>query len=230
MFLFLDKLGPMTPLVPNGIDAITSLGEPLRRRLYRAVVDAGSPVSRNDIAAVTGVPRSTAAMHLDRLVAVGLLRAEHRRLSGRTGPGAGRPSKLYTAVAGDLLASAPERHYELAGELLASAAERADRERTSVRAALGMEARAAGKAIGLAHAPLDRALSACGYAPRENAAGDIVLENCPFHALAARHTELVCAANLELLRGIAEATEDDRVAVLEPADGRCCVALHPSGE
>ena len=42
---------------------------------------------------------------------------------------------------------------------------------------------------------------ACGYAPRDDGAGGIALENCPFHALAARHTDLVCGANLELVRG-----------------------------
>jgi predicted ArsR family transcriptional regulator len=217
----------MTSLVPNRTDAIALLGEPLRRRLYRAVVDAGAPVSREHVATVTGIPRSTAALHLDRLAKAGLLATEHRRLSGRAGPGAGRPSTLYSPVAGDLLASAPERHYELAGELLASAAERAEREGTSVRAALGAEARAAGTALGKAHAPLHSALIACGFAPREDADGDIVLENCPFHALAARHTDLMCGANLHLVRGIAEATGDDRDVTLELRNGRCCVALHP---
>jgi len=218
----------MTGLARNGLDTIAALGEPVRRKIYRAVVDAGSPVSRNDAALAVGIPHSTAALHLDRLVRAGLLTAEHRRLTGRSGPGAGRPTKLYSAAEGDLLASAPERHYELAGELLAAAAERADREGVPVRAALGVEAHLAGAAIGAEHAPLENALSACGYAPRDDGAGGIALDNCPFHALAVRHTDLVCGANIELVRGIAAAAGDDRDVTLEPRTGHCCVALHPS--
>ena len=217
----------MTSLGRNDVDALAALGEPVRRSLYRAVVDAGSPLSRDDAAAAVGIPRSTAAVHLGRLVEAGVLTAEYRRLSGRTGPGAGRPTKLYSAASGDLLASMPERHYELAGELLASAAERADREGTTMHAALGVEAHRTGTAIGAAHAPLYNALVACGYAPRDDGAGGIRLENCPFHALAARHTQLICSANVELVRGMAGAAGDDREAVLEPRDAHCCVALHP---
>jgi len=219
----------MTSLGRNDVDALAALGEPVRRNLYRAVVEAGSPLSRDDAAAAVGIPRSTAAVHLGRLVEAGALTAEYRRLSGRTGPGAGRPTKLYSAASGDLLASLPERHYELAGELLASAAERADRDGMTMHAALAVEAHRTGSAIGAAHAPLENALVACGYGPRDDGAGGILLENCPFHALAAHHTQLICSANVELVRGIADAAGDDREAALEPRDGHCCVALHPPG-
>ena len=44
------------------------------------------------------------------------------RLTGRSGPGAGRPAKLYRPRRVDLApASVPERHYDLAGSLLAAA-------------------------------------------------------------------------------------------------------------
>ena len=51
----------MTGLARNGLDTIAALGEPVRRKIYRAVVDAGSPVSRNDAALAVGIPHSTAA-------------------------------------------------------------------------------------------------------------------------------------------------------------------------
>ena len=222
-------LGYMTGLARNNLDALAALGEPVRRALYRAVVASESPLSRDAAAGAVGIPRSTAAVHLDRLVEAGLLTAEHRRLSGRNGPGAGRPTKLYSAAPGDLLASAPERHYELAGDLLASAAERADREGIPVRTALAEEARETGSEIGRAHAPFETALLACGYGPRDDGDGGIVLENCPFHALAGRHTDLICGANLELVRGIADGAGDDREVALEPRAGHCCVAVHPRG-
>jgi len=222
-------LVPKTTLTRNGLEALAALGDPVRRDLYRAVAAAEAPIGRDDAALTVGIPRSTAAFHLDRLVEAGLLTTEHRRLSGRSGPGAGRPRKLYAAASGDLLASMPERHYELVGDLLASAAERADRDGTTMRAALSIEARATGAAIGTAYAPIERALTSCGYEPRGGdegeGEGDILLENCPFHALASRHTALVCAANLDLVAGIAAGAEDDREARLEPRAGHCCVAL-----
>src|SRR3989442_5503090 len=75
--------------------AVTSLSEPERRSLYEHVAAAGDWVSRDDAADAVGIERGTAAHHLDRLAADGLLEVEYRRLSGRQGPGAGRPAKLY---------------------------------------------------------------------------------------------------------------------------------------
>ncbi len=215
----------MEPLAPNRVTAIAALGDPLRRDLYRAVATAAGPVSRDDAAAAVGIPRSTAAFHLDRLAEAGLLRVEYRRLSGKSGPGAGRPAKLYAAASADVIGSVPERHYELAGELLASAMERAEEERMPVRYALVRQAHDTGAAIGTAAGGLDQALAACGYSPAEDADGAVLLENCPFHALAGRHTELVCTANLALLGGVVEATEATRTPVLAPSAGRCCVVL-----
>lgn len=212
-------------VAPNRADVLAALADPTRRSLYRAIVDAGEPISRDAAAAATGIPRSTAALHLDRLAQAGLVTTKFRRLSGRTGPGSGRPAKLYAAAASDMLASIPERHYELAGGILAAGAERADREGTRVRDAIAREARATGAAIGAANQPLERALETCGYEPVTDADGDIVLDNCPFHALATRHTDLVCTTNLELIRGMAAAAGDARQAVLEPRDRHCCVAL-----
>jgi predicted ArsR family transcriptional regulator len=50
------------------------------------------------------------------------------------------------------------------------------------------------------------------------------LRNCPFHAVAQRHPEVVCDMNLALLGGLVEASPG-LAATLEPAPGRCCVAL-----
>jgi len=43
-----------------------------------------------------------AAFHLDKLLEQGLLDVEFRRISGRAGPGAGRPAKLYRLSARQL--------------------------------------------------------------------------------------------------------------------------------
>ena len=103
------------------IAGVASLAEPQRRALYRFVVDRGDAVSKDEAAAAMGVARSVAAFHLERLVADGLLTTEFRRLSGRQGPGAGRPAKLYRRAEGEMSVSLPARQYDLAAGLLAAA-------------------------------------------------------------------------------------------------------------
>ncbi|MGN6218842.1 MAG: helix-turn-helix transcriptional regulator [Microbacterium sp.] len=216
------------PPTPNRADAIAALVDPQRRDLYRLATQR--EVTRDDAAEALGIPRSTAALNLDRLADAGLLTVSYVRRSGRTGPGAGRPAKLYRAAATELAATIPERHYELVGDLLAAAAERADETGIPVRDALAVESFAAGAAIGADAGRLEDALAVCGYAPRAGgaASADLVLENCPFHVLANRHTALICGANLELVRGLAAASGDDRTPVLAPAAGGCCVEIRTS--
>ncbi len=213
--------------MPDRADAVAALADPQRLRLYRLATQRA--IGRDDAAQALGIPRSTAAFHLDRLAGAGLVTVEFVRRSGRSGPGAGRPAKLYRAAATELSVSIPERHYELAGGLLAAAVERSEVRELPIRDALAEEAFGAGAAIGAARRSLTGALTACGYAPREEASGDLILENCPFHALASRHTALICGANLELARGLVAATGDERIPVLAPAEGRCCVEIRVGG-
>ena len=77
------------------IDGVAALAEPTRRRLYDLVAARDEPVGRDDAVEALGISRELAAFHLDRLVEAGLLQTEYRRRNGRTGPGAGRPAKLY---------------------------------------------------------------------------------------------------------------------------------------
>src|SRR3954452_21880701 len=163
----------MDPIAPNRVDAVGVLSDRLRGALYRLVAASDRPLSRDEAAAAAGAPRSTAAFHLDRLVEAGLLEVEHRRLSGRSGPGAGRPTKLYRATQTEIMASVPERHYEVAGELLASSIERAERDGTSARDALAVEAHELGLGIGRSHPSLGDALTLCGYAPSEDGSGGL---------------------------------------------------------
>src|ERR671931_822566 len=95
--------------------------EPLRRKLYLYVVGRGRDVSRDEAARATRVSRALAAFHLDKLVEADLLQATFRRLSGRVGPGAGRPSKLYRRASTQFDLSLPQRRYELAAHVLAQA-------------------------------------------------------------------------------------------------------------
>jgi predicted ArsR family transcriptional regulator len=221
------------------IAGVASLAEPQRRALYRYVVSREDPVSKDEAAAAMGVARSVAAFHLDRLVADGLLTTEFRRLTGRQGPGAGRPAKLYRRAEGDLSVSLPTRQYDLAAGLLARAVDDATRTGTPVGEALTRVATDRGRALGerareaagkrpSRRTRVDAALAVLtdqGYEPRTQGR-EVVLKNCPFHALVDEQRDLVCGMNLDLLSGMVDALGDDVLAArLEPTEGNCCVRL-----
>src|SRR5215203_943623 len=167
------------------VAAVAALAEPTRRRLYDHVVRQPRPVGRDEAAEALDLPRATAAFHLDRLVADGLLDVHYERRTGRTGPGAGRPTKLYRRAECAVSVSLPERRYYVVGELLAEAVTEAQASGEPAAAALG---------------------------------GVVTLINCPFHALARTHTELVCGMNLRLLDGVLDGVADSGLAAeLAPA-------------
>jgi predicted ArsR family transcriptional regulator len=130
------------------LDALSVLGDPVRRRLYQHVAAAPGEVGRDAAADAVGISRSLAAFHLDKLVEAGLLAVSFRRLSGRTGPGAGRPAKVYQRAAGEHAVSVPPRSYDAAARLLAEVVENAglDRELQAAARAAGAAASTAGAA------------------------------------------------------------------------------------
>jgi predicted ArsR family transcriptional regulator len=217
---------------PDPVEGIAALAEPLRRRLYDFVRTQPEPVSRDEAATTLGLPRHTVKFHLDRMAADGLLEAGYARTSGRTGPGAGRPAKLYRRASREFSISLPERSYALAGELMAAAiddsrltgqpvADRLCELAHDHGRALGRTAPAEGDGFHRATVVLDRQ----GYEPRSDGVR-ATLHNCPFHALTDRHAELVCSMNLKLVGGLVEGLGDRCVtARLDPGPDRCCVVL-----
>ena len=91
------------------IAAIASLHEPARRGLYLYVAGRRRDVGRDEAARALRISRALAAFHLDKLVQQGLLETSYRRLSGRRGPGAGRPAKLYRLAARQFTVTLPPR-------------------------------------------------------------------------------------------------------------------------
>ena len=205
--------------------AVASVADPLRRSLYDFVAASSAPVGRDEAAAAIGIARQTAAFHLERLVDDGLLVvAEFKRLSGKTGPGSGRPAKLYVRADVELSVSLPDRQYDLIGGLLAAAIEQSDATGDPVRGSLSQVATTTGQAIGASEESMLGALQHVGYQPHDDGAGGWMLANCPFHRLAAAHTELICNANVALVQGIADGADDaTREARFEPGAGHGCV-------
>ncbi|MEV5383094.1 helix-turn-helix domain-containing protein [Streptomyces sp. NPDC052721] len=233
------------------IDSIAVLQDPVRRRLYEYVAAQGREVGRNEAAEAAGVARTLAAHHLDKLTEAGLLECGSRRLTGRSGPGAGRPAKVYTRARVERSVSLPARDYRTAAELLAEAAEQA-----GLDAGLCAVARRRGEALRGSAAPcggLEEAmkmLAARGYEPylegdesaegaegvqaaegiegTTGAAARVVrMRNCPFHAVAEGFPPLVCGMNLALLEGLF-GTDGAVRARMDARPGECCVVLENS--
>ncbi len=97
---------------------VAALSDPTRRRLYASRPEG---VGREEAAEAAGITRSLAAFHLDRLVEEGLLSTEYRRLTGRSGPGAGRPAKIYRRSGRQISLNLPPKNYELLARLMAQA-------------------------------------------------------------------------------------------------------------
>jgi predicted ArsR family transcriptional regulator len=233
------------------VAAVASLDEPTRRRIYNHVSAHASPLSRDDVAQALGIRGRTAAFHLDRLADLGLLSVSSARRSGRSGPGAGRPAKLYQRSADEVSVSLPPRQYDLAGSLLAGAIEQAQESGQPPRQVLEQRARDFGRDMALEQSPLGEQpghegdsgvpehrdtdalmslLAAHGFEPELTGHG-VVLHNCPFHALAKVHTQLICGMNLHLLDGVLEGLGRTGLrAYLDPAPTRCCVRMGASDQ
>lgn len=194
-------------------------------------------VNRVEVAKEFGVSPKLAAFHLDKLAGEGLLSFRYARPPGRTGPGAGRPAKIYKASEVEVEVSLPERRYDLVGNLLADAitagggpaVERAKSVAFEAGLALGKKARekrrlrppGAERAMAVASEVLEE----YGFEPARTET-EVSLKNCPFHALAQHAPGLVCQMNQGFVDGLMRGLGNETVQVhLEPTEGQCCVRL-----
>ncbi|MBG0816764.1 metalloregulator ArsR/SmtB family transcription factor [Planomonospora sp. ID82291] len=222
----------------NGDDlsAVAALNDPVRRAVYEYVVAQGREVGRNEAAEAVGVQRTLAAFHLDKLVEAGLLEPGFKRLGDRTGPGSGRPAKVYRRAPGERQVSVPPRDYRTLALVLAEAVDLLGGDERAAEAARRAGRRFAGGRGGpagrgdAAQGPepseeLGAVLGRRGYEPYEED-GRLRLRNCPFHVLAEEHPVLVCSMNLALCRGLLEGLgRDPERARSDPRPGECCVSL-----
>lgn len=228
------------------VAAISLLLDPVRWRLYHYIRSSGGAVGRDEAARAVEVSRNLAAFHLDRMASTGLLTVEYRRLTGRSGRGAGRPAKLYRATQRHLVVSVPATRYTLAASILATALEQripdeqpveaARRVALQVGAELGSDLRerlrprdprdGCDDREGCPLAVTEAALEELGYDPVRQPDG-IELRNCPFHELAATHGALTCAMNQALVAGLLPALGADELRADGPREwpGRCCVRI-----
>ena len=205
--------------------ALATLSDPSRRSLYDYVRRQDHPVGREEAAAATAMSRGLAAFHLDKLVDAGLLTARYEPPADQP-RGRGRAPKVYAPAGDGLAITVPERRYELIADILAEAVV-GGREPAGEAAARLAYRR--GRNL-TAHLRGDGAdmlgvLAGLGFEPRSEA-GAVALHNCPFHALAARHTALVCGLNHAFVSGLVDGLGVAGVdTLLAPRAGHCCVEL-----
>jgi predicted ArsR family transcriptional regulator len=115
------------------VERLDGIGASGLRSALLYVRGSPEPVSADDAAAALGVHRSVARGRLERLLRAGLLETSFVRRSGRQGPGAGRPAKLYSPAPEQQALEFPPRHFpalvaRLLDEVPAAGRERALRE------------------------------------------------------------------------------------------------------
>jgi predicted ArsR family transcriptional regulator len=216
--------------------AVALLAEPTRQRLYLYVRERREPVTREEAARHTGVKARLAAFHLDRMADAGLLEVEYRRLSGRVGPGAGRPAKLYSVSSRSFSVVIPQTRYSLAASMMATAlsasgsgvdgAESLQDVATTVGESLGDEIRREARTKGARREAVHRKLKQLGYEPHEQESGEWTLRNCIFSELSMSHRELVCGMNAAFVTGLVGGAHVQSLHVDKrtPRPG-CCVRL-----
>ncbi len=206
---------------------LAALGEPIRRLLYRFVATQPEPVSRDQAAEGIGIARRVAKFQLDKLADDGLLPTHCQRVS-----------EVYRGAHDEIVASLPERHYDLAADILAQAVTAAQQSDPPIGEAIHPAARQTGARLG--HSDTDRngdersgsaatipvLLTAHGYEPVATPSSEdqtqVTLRNCPFRQLAEVHTDLVCGLNLDLLAGLLDNHPSSGLSAhLDPGLRRC---------
>ena len=198
--------------------ALGSLADPVRRQVYEYVAAQDEPVGREQAAAATGDrPAHREVPPRARSSTRGCSTTEFRRLSGRTGPGAGRPAKLYCRAAVEVSVSVPPRSYDLVGSVLAGAVA-SSLDGKPLEEALRDEARGvATRRVRRTPGPARSSSGSTGlmqgegFEPTIEDAG-LTLRNCPFDALAKEQPALVCGVNLDYVGGALEGLGCDATA------------------
>jgi predicted ArsR family transcriptional regulator len=216
--------------------AVALLAEPIRQRLYRYLRDRHESVGREDAARHAEISVKLAAFHLDRMADAGLLEVGYRRLTGRSGPGAGRPAKVYSVSPRAFSIVIPQTRYALAASMMATALS-GEHASADGRASLATVAATVGDRMGTEirerarteHArreAVQRQLEQLGFEPQEQDSGELLLRNCVFRELSDSHRELVCGMNAALVDGMLAGAELRSLRVEGgPPEPTCCVRI-----
>lgn len=221
-------------------DLTAALGDPTRRAIYVAVRESAEPVTTARIAELFDIHPNVARHHLDKLATDGWLVVAHRRSSGRSGPGAGRPAKTYEASNREVSIHFSPRRYELLVELLMRALARAaptdmGRIAQEVGTEYGKELAeeiGAPEDTGYAEAvqAVAVAMTGLGFSMDSDIDGERLLaSNCPFGEAASVHPDVVCSLDRGIVTGLVGSLAAGCTPVLIPhtRPGDDCVTRVP---
>jgi predicted ArsR family transcriptional regulator len=231
-----ESTGTGSPMDAADLMAVALLADPTRQRLYLYLRERQEPVGREEAARNTGVKPRLAAFHLDRMADAGLLEVEYRRLSGRVGPGAGRPAKLYSVSPRSFSVVIPQTRYALAASMMATALSDGGRGAdgakslqdvaTAVGESLGGEIRQQARTKGARQEAVQHKLKQLGYEPQVQDSGEWTMRNCIFSELSASHRELVCPMNAAFVTGLLDGAHVRSLHVEKrKTPPGCCVRL-----
>ena len=202
---------------------VAALGDATRRRVFFTVREADRLMGKDDVAEAVGITRRLAGFHLDKLVEQGFLRAEFQRRTGRTGPGAGRPAKLYALAQAEQDSRLEVKHYDLLAELLLrTMSDRSGEDPQAVLERVGYEF---GRELGEAERDAGRSpsyssttdavmgvvgvLTRFGFGASVNEEGRITARMCPFEEMAKVDPQRVCGLDRAIWRGVLSAFNPD---------------------
>lgn len=186
------------------MDALEAIGDPDLRATLLLVRGARRAVSIGEVARADGIHRNVARRRLERLAEAGLLVPGFERRTGRSGPGAGRPAKVYSPAPETEAIEFPGRRYPELVSLLVDALPK--RRLSDVGAEFGtaLAASAGIEPERDRQAGLERmcdAVSGLGFHARlerlDGGTAEIVTPTCPLRPLV-----LVNAAAAELDHGL----------------------------
>lgn len=218
------------------LEALGVFTEPARRRVYEQLQREGA-ATVSELVQALGMGRTLAAFHLGKLLEAGFVEVvPPEPLAGAPG----RPAQRYRATRREVVATVPDRRYDLiAAVLLDSLADQRPGESAQASAERTARNRGAELARSRLNGPtsrspsgrlarLERLLRSLGYAPRARGA-ELHLANCPFDAFRATNTPQVCPLNQALSDGYLAGLEldEDLQADLRPNPNACCVVFGP---
>lgn len=222
---------------------VAALGDGTRRRVFFTVREADGLVGKDDVADAVGITRRLAGFHLDKLVEQGFLRAEFHRRTGKTGPGAGRPAKMYALAEAEEQSRLEVKHYDLLAELLLRAMDdRSGEDPQQVLERVGYEfgrelgeaERAAGRSPSYASTTdavmgVVGVLTRYGFGATPGADGEFTTRACPFEDMAKVDPVRVCGLDRAIWRGVLSAFNPeatlDAVATRTEGDASCAARI-----
>jgi predicted ArsR family transcriptional regulator len=192
--------------------AVGLLAEPTRQQLYQYFRERQEPAGREEAARHVGIKPRIAAFHLDKMADAGLLDVEYRRLSGRVGPGAGRPAKVYSLSSRSFSVLIPQTRYALAASMMATSlsvggpradgADSLQEVATAVGTSLGDDIRRQARTKAARLEAFQFKLRQLGYEPEVLESGVWTMRNCIFAELSMSHREIVCPMNAAFMTGL----------------------------